>query len=690
MKHAYILILIITLLCPIVTKAEDTKKPEQLKELVVTNDRAWIEDGTINVIPSKKEKKLSNSPATLIKSMNLPFLKEKEGSIVDIMGENVAVFINGERANEIDIKTFWPMEVRRVQYLENPSDSKFEGARKVVNFIVDKYELGGVTRGDAFQRFPNNGSYDAASKLVYKKMTYGIAFSGDYESDHRSVALSETAYRNIFYDGEKYDEILQKEDKRSHSRQVAFPLSFNAKYSTENIRLTHTFSFRWERQPDNGSHSSNIWSDNLFGSNSSLSREYSRSSVYQAQGNYYFKFSPKSSMTSSWTYTYGRNYNKMWNKTGETETIFNSTKEDANTFSFRMMPTFYLSQKWAVEFKINAEMEWYSTLYRGSAQTHQKQNRQELASEFRIYWLGSKFRAVLEPGVVASFWNVGSTHEHTVIPTARTSFNYNPTRKLRFSGSVSLFMKSASASESNPVLVKNSELLWVKGLQSLKSLKSWGVNLASSYLLNNNFSFTLGLYYNRVNDDIVPIYRPAAMEQGGLVREYANSAPYETYRIITALRGSFFDNNLSLSLEPSFNYDKGNETFRSLFWFYPGVGADYTLGDFRLSLYYDGAFKSLTNGMERWWRGDKLDMSLTYGTGNLYICLKAENILNNKLKRIKEYSSPDYSSVVNQYQTGRCVFINMTYTFGYGKKVDTNIDINQASGSTTSVIHTSD
>ena len=142
---------------------------------------------------------MSNSPATLIKSMHLPFIKEKDGLIISASGEIIPVFINGEKAENIDLATFWPKEVKRVQYIENPSDPRYEGAKYAVNFIMPVYKVGGVTRVNLFQKMPNNGYYTAASKLVHKKMTYGFLLSGNYYRDHRSDMTGETQYRDIFY-----------------------------------------------------------------------------------------------------------------------------------------------------------------------------------------------------------------------------------------------------------------------------------------------------------------------------------------------------------------------------------------------------------------------------------------------------------------------------------------------------------
>ena len=159
---------------------DDSLHSKQLRDVEVTGDREWTENGIINCIPTKAEKRLSNSPASLIKTMHLTYLKEKDGAIVNLMGEVVPVFINGKRASQIDLETFWPKEVKRVQYLEHPADPRYEGASAVVNFIMPEYKVGGVTRVNLFQRFPNNGYYTAASKLVRNNWTYGLMVRGNY------------------------------------------------------------------------------------------------------------------------------------------------------------------------------------------------------------------------------------------------------------------------------------------------------------------------------------------------------------------------------------------------------------------------------------------------------------------------------------------------------------------------------
>lgn len=90
--------------------------------------------------------------------------------------------------------------------------------------------------------------------------------------------------------------------------------------------------------------------------------------------------------------------------------------------------------------------------------------------------------------------------------------------------------------------------------------------------------------------------------------------------------------------------------------------------------------------MEKSWQQDSWNFTFTYGNGNWYVELEAENIFNNKRKSWTQYISPDYSTMLNSLETGRSLAVKVTYTFGYGKKTDRTIDIS-GPDSTSSTIY---
>ena len=668
--------------------SDDTIPVNKLEEVVIQAERGWIEKGVINVIPTKNEKKLSTSPATLIKAMHLPFLEEKDGIIVTPGGETAVVFINGIRAEGIDIATFWPKEVKRVECIQNPTDPRYEGVRYAVNFIMPEYEAGGVTKVSLFQRVPNNGYYELSSKLVYKKMTYGAMLRGRYERDHRSSKEATTTYRDIYYNDRKYDEIIQEEESSSYSRKDGFDSGFYARYINENFRMTHTFALGWVRNPGSGSTSVSSWSENLFGSDYSFFTTTSRSLSPQVSGNYFYRFNPKWTLSAVWNYNYARNDNWSTSQTGETTPIYNSTKEDVNTLKFTIFPTFRPSDR--LEFYLNlvGTLDWFSTRYVGSANTLSKQTRQEMVSELIINWkVSQNLRMTFYPGLNASLWQIGDIREHSVSPTFSTSVDWNPSRKFMMSGTVKYRTYFPSASESNPVLVKNSELLWSVGNPYLKKDNAWDTYLYTTYLTNSWLSFGVGLGYLYWNNRILTDYLPTDREMGGLIMEKVNISPTHGLRGSLSIKGNFFDRNLSVRLTPDWNYTatEGDWRIHRNYFTFSG-GVDYTIGNVDLEVEYDGPFKCLDEGgREEYWRQGGWNVGLTYGTGDLYIQFKLSNIFNDKQRERVKYTSPYYSTNYNSFETGRNASVQLTYTFGYGKKIDRYIDVSGAVESKTSI-----
>ena len=80
-------------------------------------------------------------------------------------------------------------------------------------------------------------------------------------------------------------------------------------------------------------------------------------------------------------------------------------------------------------------------------------------------------------------------------------------------------------------------------------------------------------------------------------------------------------------------------------------------------------------GMADFRHRDTCDFEFTYGNGNLYLSASVDDIFNTRTKHWTRFRSSNYDFVKNEYLTGRKFSVSLTYTFGYGKKVDRSIDI---------------
>lgn len=199
MRQGYSL-LNLTLLC-VLTNASvfaQEEKVTPLPEVKVEGERMKFEDGKIVYFPTKSDKNLSYDPVSLVKRLHMPNIVERDGTLTTLQGLPVAIYINGVKAQSIDHSTFWPKNALKVEYMDNPIDPVYEGARAVVNIVMREYELGGVTKVKLFQAIPNNGSYEAASKLTKGKFTYSASFIGRYFYNDKIASSGTETYRDIY------------------------------------------------------------------------------------------------------------------------------------------------------------------------------------------------------------------------------------------------------------------------------------------------------------------------------------------------------------------------------------------------------------------------------------------------------------------------------------------------------------
>lgn len=209
----YCLSIIALLAAGVAVAAEPTDTiavSHELEEVVVVGERSWIEGNKAIFIPTKQEKNLATDPATLVQRMGIPTVIVDGGVIKNLRGEAVPVFINGEPADDIDISTFWAKHTYRVEYIDHPTDPKFRGQTCAINIIMTEYELGGVTKINADQTIPGGGDYNVASKLVFKKMTYGLFAGGGYKRNHSQTTAGEENYNGIYYNNTLYDNIKRE------------------------------------------------------------------------------------------------------------------------------------------------------------------------------------------------------------------------------------------------------------------------------------------------------------------------------------------------------------------------------------------------------------------------------------------------------------------------------------------------
>ena len=672
----------------VVLHANDTIAAKQLEDIIILNKRCWVEKEKIIIIPNKKEKQLSNSPASLIGTMHLAMLKEKDGEIVTLSGERANIFINGIKADKVDIATFWPKNVKRIEYYESTSNPKYSGARNVVDFIVQEYSVGGVARLDALQKFPAYGYYSASSKISYKKLSFGALVYGNYFHDHGTSAKGVETYNDIFYKNNYYDFLKHEIEEHEFQRDNVLNITLNTKYVSQNFWAIHSFSYLCNRNPGSGTTDSGKWSDDLFGNEDSRLSTKSKSISPQLSGNYFARLSNKWNFSWYWSYSYFSNNNS--NRFTSDLSIDNYSNEDVHSVKIIALPSFKCTDKLRVQLRAQVDIDIYSIKYNRQASNEYNQNRLEFLSNLSFNWhLSDKLNISATPGIAISKLKDENVKHLYLRPTAGMSFNYKARPNIIMGGSLKFYMRSPKASEVSSAIVQSTNLIWITGNPHLKNLTSYDLYLSTHYLANDYLNISTGLGYVRTYNSLIYNYTAASDEKGGVIKHYTNAKPTSNYRANIDISGSFFNNHLSVSLVPQWRCTSTSGEYAStLNTLTFSSNIDLVFSNNSIRLMYEAPSKYLSlSGMEKSWEQDAWSISYTYGNGNVYFKLSIEDIFNKKHKSWVQYNSSNFSSTKHYLKTGRKLCVNFTYTFGFGKKIDRSINFDDPINIKTSIVN---
>lgn len=669
-----ILLIVATILfCFVHTNAQDsTTVSHELKELVVKDKRAWIENDKIVFIPTKREKNLSNSPETLLEVMHLPMLLASKGTVKTLGGENVVFFINGIPASQSDLSTFWPKRVKQIEYMPNSSNPRFGGIKHVINFISEIYEVGSITNIEATQYIPNDGDYEIASRLEYKRMSFGLLINPTYSRDHMRHESGNETYSDLYYENEHYDEIERTYNKNSYKRNQGVDIYFDARYLTEKTNITHSFSLKAERNPSSGYHSSDNWTPYLFASTSSLSYSDGKSWTPQISGSYYSQLSQKWYIHAGWGYSHAHNENNQTSAFEPKEPVLVIFSENVNSATASIMPIFQPSRNLQFRFYVQSQMDWFDAVYAGSSKADSRQRRGSTTVVAALYWqIRSNLSISIKPGIVSEYWKINSNKtESDLKPKIDTNINWS-LKKFFINGNINWYSWAPKADKSNNLLIKTSDLLWLAGNPYLKTTTAWDGNVSLSWMAANWFNTSINAHYSHISHSKFSTYKPAAQEFGGLIKTEINGASMDDISTRLAVNVSPC-NKLNICIYPSYNFSMTRLPFDRFFHHFTiDASCYYSWRNFGINCYYRGVQKSIANnGSGEFYRGDSFDIELKYGDGNLYVNVGLCDIFHKFHKQETWTNVPYFSTHFRDYQVGRRVYINVSYKFGFGKEVE--------------------
>lgn len=170
--HFNSIIVVYALPLKIEGQTSDSISTVKLKELVVEAQMQRTDASSSTYTPTGKQKSSAQNAIDLLRQLAIPQININlvDNAVTTQSGRNVAVFINYIPASTEEIEGILTSDVRRVEYLDFPTDPRFQGNEHVVNFIMQKYEYGGYTKATVNENFLVGKLSSRAS--VYSKFAY--------------------------------------------------------------------------------------------------------------------------------------------------------------------------------------------------------------------------------------------------------------------------------------------------------------------------------------------------------------------------------------------------------------------------------------------------------------------------------------------------------------------------------------
>ncbi|RRD71371.1 hypothetical protein [Tannerella forsythia] len=207
MKMKFLFILMIGIMpFSVLAQETDSLKTKYLPEVIVKAELQKTSAQSSVITPTMRQKNSAQNAVDLLRKIAMPQISINlmNNAITTQTGDGVVLFINFIPASKEDIEGLLTTDVRRVEYLDFPTDPRFQGHEHVINFIVHKYEYGGYTKLSVKENFLTGLSSNVSlySKFAYKKMIYDLYVGASNHNLHNIGASTIGTYSLLDSNGD--------------------------------------------------------------------------------------------------------------------------------------------------------------------------------------------------------------------------------------------------------------------------------------------------------------------------------------------------------------------------------------------------------------------------------------------------------------------------------------------------------
>lgn len=672
----------------------DTLKTQELNEVVVQAQMQRTSSAKSTYTPTGKQKNAAQNAVDLLRQMAIPQIRINpiDETVTDNVGGNIAIYINFLEASKEEMEGLRTADVRRVEYLEFPTDPRFRGAERVINIIVQEYAYGGYTKVTANENFlvGLSSRVNIFSKFSYKKMTYDLYAGANNWNNHHIGNTTEGVYRLIGEDDGEYSVTRKETLESSHYKQNQYPITFRATYNSNKIQIRNLLAFTNLGIP------TNEYSGKLeYSPNSALGYYFdrknpNRSNSVAYSGTYFFAL-PKGysvDFSPSFNYTHGNDYTDY--AASEQPAIYRHAKENAYNYRLNLYIRKSFGQKHSVMLGGNYGDNINRLEYTGDNGYRDKFHNAFGAGMVGYNFQTQKISVNLDAGFAWENSDINGKKNSDTYPFTHMNVRYVPNQKNSFSAYFQYATNSPGISEKSSDLLRENELMYITGNPLLENCRHTTVNLAYTWMPSNAFGMSAYGRYFGMYDRQLLTYSP--YDKGkALLRSYINNGDYLNGEIGLAANWKLLNGKLQLYANPSQSFYKSTGIFKeNCNSFRVTAQASYYLDSFYFQAYYESPQKSMFTASPRINKGRNFhSVTVGWANSNWNLRVMAANFFNKGWDGATNTTvSPYYSERQTVIGTSSHPRINFTatYTFGYGKKVQRGNEVGEQSGAASAIL----
>ncbi len=663
-----------------------------LGEVVVQARTQQLGAEVSTFIPTSRQKAAAQTATELLSRMAIPLIRVAPGSnaVTDPSGQSVDIFIDYLPASKEDIEGMRTADVRRVEYYAFPSDPRFQGKPRVLNFVMQHYAYGGYVKGYAWENTANAGQITAYGKLQYGRMTYDFAAGAFYLNQSHTGGDTFETFRLPQPDGKELAfERSSIQDDARWRRRTYWP-TFRAKYASERVTLQNTLGAKFDHDPSDLRSGNVSYNPSLLPTSSFSETATSRVNSLNYNGVWNFTLSDRDALSFTPAYAFSHTRTaSLYSEAGHGE-FLNNAVDDSHRLSADL--TYSLSFGSWGNLNVLAQTQYNksTTSYSGTAVADDRASTLRIGPGAR-YSLGiGKVYASAGAGAQWSRQTYMLRRRHSAAPWADFSAQYSPSDRHNLSTDLSFNTSVPAADLLSQAVIRTSPLMSVTGCPDLKPYHSYFANLNYTYMPTSTVAVSTfaslwtptGRYVFDYQTSPTGILRTIT-QPGGAYSQWN----YGAYGSVQLLGGKLHlvAQIMGNSVHNGYPYDQ-NKTNISY-----AVQANFYLGNWTLSGLYFSPHGEPGGPMVSTWTRHKAFYFVTAGwaSSGWNVQLQLCNFARwNWRSDIAEMRSPAYDKIertlsINDHALAR---LAVTYTIGFGKKVSRGDEAEQQSAISSGIL----